>query len=86
MTFDEWMFYYTGGKYKETDDSVEVRTLRACWTAAAVTTQQAIIEAMGSMLHCPCCGESMDCPDDCTFIVDCPDEAQGMAVLRDAVR
>ena len=87
MTFDEWMLCYTGGKYKETDDCLlEMQALRACWTAAAATTQQAIIEAMGSMLHCPCCGESMDCPDDCTFAVDCPDEAQQMAVLRDAVR
>ena len=87
MTFDEWMFSYTGGKYKETDDCLlEMQALRACWTAAAATTKQGLVEAMGSMLHCPCCGEEMDCSDDCTFIVECPKEALDMAFLRDAIR
>lgn len=66
-----------------------------CWTADQVreygrqerAAQRAeIIEALGAMLHCPCCGETMDCAADCTFSTDCPDEAASLAVLRDAVR
>lgn len=86
MTFDEWMRWQTGGKHRDTDDSVHTRLLRQCWDAAAVTTRQAIIEAMGDLLRCPCCGETMDCAEDCTFAVDCPAEAENLAVLRDAVR
>ena len=45
-----------------------------------------LIAAINAMLHCPCCGETMDCLDDCTFAVDCPAEADDLSVLRDAVR
>ena len=45
-----------------------------------------IIDALSSMLHCPCCGESMDCGEDCTFEVDCPAEAATIAGLREALR
>lgn len=85
MTFDEWMRRQTGGKHCDTDDSTQT-LLRKCWDAAAATTRQSLIEVMGSMLHCPCCGKTMDCEDSCTFAVDCPAEAENLAALRDAVR
>ena len=86
MTFDEWMRWETGGKHCDADDSLQTRLLRKCWDAAAVTTRQATIEAMGDFLRCPCCAETMDCVDDCTFAQDCPDDANTLALLRDAVR
>lgn len=55
-------------------------------TAAVHATRQRIIDACGSMLMCPCCGEQFACADDCTFSADCPDEANTMMCLRDAVR
>ena len=86
MTFDEWMRRETGGKHCDTDDSAQTRLLRRCWDASSMTTRQATIEAMGDLLRCPCCGETEDCADDCTFGMDCPDAANTLAVLRDAVR
>jgi hypothetical protein len=86
MTFDEWMARDPSGKHCATDDSVQTRLLRRCWDAATAATRQDIVYAMGSLLRCPCCGETMGCPDDCTFLWDCPAEAEQLAALRDAVR
>lgn len=50
------------------------------------TAAQAAIDALGDLLRCPCCDGVTACADDCTFAADCPNEANTLAVLRDAVR
>lgn len=85
MTFDDWASY-TSAAYKPTDDSTRVREMRACWAAAAETTRQGIVEALGDTLLCPCCTEYEVCSDDCTFATDCPEDAERLELLRLAVR
>lgn len=50
------------------------------------TVLDRINDACSAMLHCPCCGETTNCLDDCTFAVDCPADAEHMQYLRDAIR
>ena len=35
--------------------------------------------------NCPCCSESRECLDGCTFAADCPDGAERMAGAREAL-
>ena len=85
MSFDEWAVRFSAA-YKPSDDSRQLKLLRACWIAASETTRQGIVEALGDMLLCPCCAEFEVCADDCTFAADCPDDAERVAMLRDAMR
>ena len=47
--------------------------------------RERIRNKLGCDVECPCCGESRMCADDCTFAVDCPNEAQRMASIRAAL-
>lgn len=35
---------------------------------------------------CPCCGSSESCEPDCTFAINCPNEHEKMAAVRELLR
>ena len=69
-----------------TGGAFDHQQMRAYALLEREATRQRIVDACGSLLMCPCCGERFECADDCTFADDCPIEAVTMQCLRDAVR
>lgn len=58
-------------------------------TKAALSSAEGEINALREYAlfdaHCPCCGATDDCVDECTFHTDCPVESKRMDLARAAL-
>lgn len=51
-------------------------------TAAVLAERARMTDALNYMIDCPCCGETEDCSEGCTFLADCPADAEQMEFVR----
>ena len=84
----EWLGPPPEPAYKttRTGGAFDHQQMRAYAIQEREALRKRIIEACGSMLVCPVCGERDRCADDCDFAQACPVEAVTLDCLRAAVR
>lgn len=65
----------------------ELQSLRNMGNEAEAAADE--IERMQAWIEgdciCPCCSETRECVDGCTFASDCPEHAERMAGAREAL-
>lgn len=47
--------------------------------------RRGIIQSLDSFIYCPCCEGQMECKKGCTFADDCPEDAENLKKMRDAI-
>ena len=52
-------------------------------TIEALERLERVLDAYSHDALCPCCDESETCAPDCTFITDCPEDAEKMRYVRE---
>jgi len=82
-TADEIMRLATN--YRLCCDAENYNALRVA-VSALVAERDALLEVVEYDAQCPCCTEIRECASDCTFHLECPNEAARMDCRRAALK